>query len=544
MLLLNQKKNKKYRVFLIAGLALSISFNANPVDNESQDSVKSVCNQDSYEHMVFVGEKALPENADAKSIASVNHYLIDQALVAKADGVICIPKSEKHHKGLARLSEYVSAGLYDGDFGYLLSTESDLSNYFARITRTEINQKVQINTEHNYVENYSAIDGYIVDIKAKNKSIADILNALGKQTRLNFLFSEETLGKSLSLYKTNIPLSKALDLLASSINALWQFSPGVVTFVAPEDSGYGSYLTYELYQPSYLTASELMGFIPPNLIDRVQSTMEAQGLMISGTPRQVKQIIRMLKRIDKKPAMLALEAIIADVEHRHSLQFGIDWWSNTEFNLSANGVQFGFLGGQNGLSVSADRDTGAVEIVDSVALNPLNAPLKFLVQSIKALEEEGEANILATPKVITASGKTARINIKTQQIVPVLSGSLTYPQVMTKDYETGVKLEITPVLTRNGDIYLTIHNAGVGTLTLAGAYQSDGNKLPVVTQREISTTINVGNEQVLAIGGLLDATHVDYTKSFPGVKAGTYEKNQRTRNLMIFIKPSLIKVGD
>ncbi len=504
------------------------------------DKQNALCNELSIEKPVKYQEDiplALPQ---PESIYHVNHQVLGRDLIAKKEGVLCLPKHYPLKRGLSRLLTYKGAGLFEGDFGFNLTNEDELSRSLVYQTAARVKKQVLDKVEAKLTHQWLESDGYIVDLFYRDKSTAEILKDLSKQTGLSFVYQDDYLSQVLSLAKSNVPLTLALDRIAEPLDAVWRLEKGVVSFVTPEENNYKNYLSHSVYTPSYLSASELTGLVPEQYINLLHHNGESTEILLSGTPRQIKRLTKILNAIDKKPPMLALEAIVADVEQRQSQQLGIDWWSGLQWSMKANGMQLGVVGSTQGFQFSGHNQPKAELIPSLSAIEPLKAPIKFLTQSIKALAERGHATILATPKVITASGKQARIHINTQQIVPVLSGSKNYPQVITKDFKTGVKLEITPVLTRTGDVHLTIHHAGVGTLTLSGAYQSDGNKLPVVTQREISTTINVGNEQILAIGGLLDSAQSDHQKGIPGIGMGTNETKERTRNLMIFIKPTVL----
>jgi general secretion pathway protein D len=146
---------------------------------------------------------------------------------------------------------------------------------------------------------------------------------------------------------------------------------------------------------------------------------------------------------------------------------------------------------------------------------------------------------------VAADGKVAIIDIITEQIIPIVSGPTDFLQVTTKNYETGVGMKIVPRISNNGEIHLDIQHIQVSTISFTGERQSTGDRLPVLTKRKISTNVSLKNQETLIIGGLLDIQHGDQGKNFPGMKAagavlGTEKQTRETRDLVIFITPTLL----
>jgi len=114
---------------------------------------------------------------------------------------------------------------------------------------------------------------------------------------------------------------------------------------------------------------------------------------------------------------------------------------------------------------------------------------------------------------------------------------------------SGVILEITPRVSVNGEICLTIHKAEVGTISKSGETGATGKQLPVLTKRSVSTTVVVKNQETIVIGGLLEKQSDGARKSIPGLDNvlglnntvfGMESKNRQERDLMIFITPIIL----
>jgi general secretion pathway protein D len=107
-------------------------------------------------------------------------------------------------------------------------------------------------------------------------------------------------------------------------------------------------------------------------------------------------------------------------------------------------------------------------------------------------------------------------------------------------------MRIVPRISDSGEINLDIQHIEVSTVSFTGERQTTGDRLPVKTQRRISTNVSLDNQQTLIIGGLLDIQHGDQGKNFPGMKStspilGTTKQTRETRDLVIFITPTLLQ---
>lgn len=120
------------------------------------------------------------------------------------------------------------------------------------------------------------------------------------------------------------------------------------------------------------------------------------------------------------------------------------------------------------------------------------ATLNFLVQ-------HGEARVLADPRITTISGRTATIragdNISILTTTGGGAGTIATTQIQT--FQTGVTLDITPVINSGNFITVSLHpvvNSNTGIL----------NGVPQISTRETETTVGMQEDQTLIIGGLIE----------------------------------------
>jgi len=171
----------------------------------------------------------------------------------------------------------------------------------------------------------------------------------------------------------------------------------------------------------------------------------------------------------------------------------------------------------------------------------------FIVDlELSAAQAETQANIIASPRVITANRKEASIKqgIEIPYQQSASSGATT---IQFKD--AVLLLKVTPQITPDNRIILdlNVRDDSVGTVVVA----SGGVNVPSINTREIVTQVLVNDGQTVVLGGILqttqreDDTKVPFLGDIPVL--GHLFKNTNHQDdkdeLMIFITPKIVHEG-
>ncbi|TMQ69072.1 MAG: type II and III secretion system protein, partial [Candidatus Eisenbacteria bacterium] len=116
---------------------------------------------------------------------------------------------------------------------------------------------------------------------------------------------------------------------------------------------------------------------------------------------------------------------------------------------------------------------------------------------------DGNARVLANPKLTTLNGKEASILIGSR-IPFVISGTAfaggaAAPVQQVEKEEVGIKLRITPLI--NADGYITTQISPEVSSVIG--FQGQNNDLPVISTRQATTTVRLKDGTSVIIGGLL-----------------------------------------
>ena len=396
-------------------------------------------------------------------------------------------------------------------------------------------------------------------------NLRDALNEVSQQVDIPFLM-DDTVQGTITLKLDNTPLDEALEMLlaAGGFDYVEKHNYILIGFPQSDSPLFKLLSKTVVIHPVYLRPEEISNLLSNNYKEFVKTDNVNNTIVITATRDLLKRIQQDIKAIDHRPAQIKLEVLIADISSSAKRKLGRDFWNETARGRTS-------IGGKT-LNLQSSTDSGfTFDVIDQstlldddignrlglasllkgsgIAVGDLSGTLpvvSFFTSAFNAMSNTGEARVWATPSVVASDGKTAIIDITSQQVIPIVSGPTDFLQVSTKDYTSGVKMEIVPRISSEGEISLDIVEIEVGTVSFTGERQSTGDPLPVLTKRKISTIVALKNQETLIIGGLLDIQHDESKKNFPGIPdgsplIGTNTEARETRDLMIFITPTLLE---
>lgn len=169
----------------------------------------------------------------------------------------------------------------------------------------------------------------------------------------------------------------------------------------------------------------------------------------------------------------------------------------------------------------------------------LRSTLRFLVQ-------EGAAELLANPNLITDSGTVATFSAG-GEIPYVTSSSLGSTNVEFKPY--GVALTVEPKLMADGAIRMKV-KAGVSAPDNANGVLLSGNAVPALSERHVASNVTVAPGETMTLAGLLQTQRSETTHGVPvlrripllGALFRWKRKNLRRTTVVIFVTPRLVEL--
>jgi type II secretory pathway component GspD/PulD (secretin) len=180
---------------------------------------------------------------------------------------------------------------------------------------------------------------------------------------------------------------------------------------------------------------------------------------------------------------------------------------------------------------------------------------KHINALLTMMQQKDYGRVLAKPKILVNDNQTGTISttdktyVRQTSSIPVQSGAggqqtnLIETRVEYKDYDAGIKLEITPHISRGDFLRLdiTLTRSDFGTIT--------GEKPPDTQQSDVATTVTVPDQSTIILGGLLKlnqskgGTKIPILGDIPLI-GGLFRSASNSdiqRNLYVFVKAEIIK---
>jgi type IV pilus assembly protein PilQ len=418
-----------------------------------------------------------------------------------------------------------------------------------------------------------------------------VLQLLADASGQNIVVSDSVNG-NVTLRLQNVPWDQALDIVLRT-KGLDKRKDGNVIIVAPQaelatrekaelaarkDVSELAPLRSEYLQVNYAKAEDMAALIKSQNNSLLSSRgsvavdQRTNTLLLLDTSDKLADIRRLVATLDIPVRQVLIESRIVIVNNDFERQIG-SIFGVTNFQKSgANGLvaTTGTAAGTDTMVSSAIANTNAGGPVTPISIPtgsnaanrynvnlPVTSPAgsfalsvlgnNFLVDlELSAAQSETQANIISSPRVITANQKEATI----EQGIEIPYQQSASSGATTIQFKKAVlSLKVTPQITPDNRIILDldVRDDSVGTIVVA----SGGVNVPSINTREISTQVLVNDGQTVVLGGILQTTQREDDQKVPflgdiPILGHLFKSTDHTDDkdeLMIFITPKIVREG-
>ncbi|MBN7819172.1 type II secretion system secretin GspD [Bowmanella sp. Y57] len=302
----------------------------------------------------------------------------------------------------------------------------------------------------------------------------------------------------------------------------------------------------------------------------IESHPDSNALVITAEPDMMRSLEEVIRQLDIRRAQVQVEAIIVEVFEGDGTQLGVQWISeNGGGQQFTNGtVPIGALG--VALRQAEDREVNrttysadgtpivTTETIEgdltalAGLLGGLNGAMYGVVKDgwgaiVQAVSTDTNSNVLATPHITTMDNEEAFFIVG--QEVPIITGSSASsnnnnPFTTVDRKEVGIKLKVTPQINEGSGVQMTIEQEVSSVSGTTGVDIS-------INKRELKTTVLVEDGGTVVLGGLIDEDVQESVSKVPllgdipilGNLFKSTSTSKRKRNLMVFLRPTIIKDG-
>lgn len=389
-----------------------------------------------------------------------------------------------------------------------------------------------------------------VSLDAEDAALPTVLKILAEKGGLNIVTGPGVTSGRITIHMKDVPVDQAVNLVVRAAGLAYE-RIGNSILVAEvsslkEETGLSSYVVDLKYADANEVKTALSSLKADITVDK-----GGNRLIVVTSPRVIAEIQSIVTKLDVPAKQVMLEARVVEVSTDDVKRLGIDWDLLTRQGFVFVEGNYDSLKGGEGEGGTIDgikvfpNTPGTHDIFQLKNFSRIGRVFRLTVD---ALIQDGNARVLANPKLATLNGHEANMLIGSR-IPYVISGTVfagggAAPTERVEKEEVGVKLRITPLINADGYITTTI-TPEVSTVV---GFKGANDDLPIVSTRQATTTVRLKDGNSVIIGGLLseekttNVSRLPLLGQIPGLGYLFSHQNIVTRktDLVIEITPRIL----
>lgn len=436
-----------------------------------------------------------------------------------------------------------------GNNGFYL-TEKDSIYYISRSSYFSSLENSNDLTKNPY---WVSANGSTVTVDVTKAELGRVLSDLSNQLGLQMIKLAEP-NSLVTVRCKDVSLKTAMNYLFKGTEFAYKNEKGV--YIIGSKSAKGLEDTRLAYL-NYLRADQIKEKIPASLVQNVNIgvSLEHNALVLSGSNEGIDAVEDFVNKVDQPVPQVLIEALVVDYNLNSIESFGLSAGIGDSSTVARPDQWY------PGVDVTASgkkinkilNDIGTISLfgkdIDVGKLGKL--PDNFYM-NIRAMEQQGLANVKSKPILSTLNGHTASLKIGTVQnyvfkeVVPILNAtnSTFIEKERVEKIEAIISFEITPYVGNNDELTLEIKP---DFETPIGNFTPDKYEIPAINTRSFVSTVRLRDGETIVLGGVVQESESNTENKFPilgdipiiGKLFTNSEKSMRKGELMIYLTPRI-----
>ena len=354
-----------------------------------------------------------------------------------------------------------------------------------------------------------------ISIDVNDVPLDTVIRQLVEQADLNYIKSPNVIG-NVTVTFTDVPLEEALRNILSVHDCLYVPSNNVIRIItSAEMVTKAEPILTKTFEIVYVDAVEVVTALdkfksPQGSVSSIKGTSH---IIVTDTESKINEITDLLDKIDRITPQVLVETRIYDITSRDKLDLGVQWSAGRRTQYSAGlPVNDDIIVSKGGVDTYVKSTTnafmtGVFDAATAKTAATTDGFVRFgwltpnvdIDAQINAEQEITEAKLLANPRIMVLDNETAAFDIVTEEpyVERTVSGGTVTETVKFKP--VGVKLTVTPHVTREGMLRLHIlPEFGV----LVERITISSTDVPVVDTRKVDTIALVQDGHTVVLGGM------------------------------------------
>lgn len=373
-----------------------------------------------------------------------------------------------------------------------------------------------------------------VSMRLENADLSTTLRSIAQVAGMNIIIGDEVTG-TITVELDEVEWEKAMDLVLKTKGYTYIIENKVIRVGNPEtfskereDIELSKPLERKIFVLEFTTPEEIENTIEALLSSRgnIETDVRTNSVIVNDIPSRLEAVEKLVEALDKKTFQVAITSKIIDIDRTAARELGLSWQVTNlrekEWNVEGD-IQH----------VTPPEPTAGAFLNIATIEN-----FARLSARLMAMEQDQKLEITSNPRVTTVNNKEATIFGGKRFAITTLDIN---GQPVTRWYQAGIELSVTPHINAAGDITMEI-----------GVEMSDvvpGSDNTVITETRAETESLVKNGQTLVIGGFYTKTVTEQKTGVPILKDipllgklfGHTSTEERKREVLIFITPHIVE---
>jgi type IV pilus assembly protein PilQ len=401
--------------------------------------------------------------------------------------------------------------------------------------------------------------GKPISIDLQDAEVEHVLRLIAEVGNFNLILDEEVQGR-ISLKLSKVPWDQALDLVLMQKDLAKVHKDNIMRITTAEKLEKEQQriiqarksalearksqqdiapLQTEYIQINYAKAAQLEPQVSNFLSDRGKVSVDSRTnqLIVSDTAKKLEQIQGVIQKLDRPERQVLIEARLVYATDTFRRSMGIRWGWTYSARAREGDLEYGVQPDSDGYMVNLPN-TGGETFGLGAFVEKISGQDMFALDARLSLgEEEGLAQTISSPRVVTLTNQSAQIEQGTRIQVNRLDEA---GNTITEYVDAMLKLQVTPQITPDNKIVLDLE---IQDETPAPGESDD------IETKSTQTKLMVDNGQTIVLGGVQQITDETVRSRVPGLASlpllGNMFRNrrqeQRKNELLIFIQPRILE---
>ncbi|MDR1678842.1 MAG: hypothetical protein LBR81_03600 [Prevotellaceae bacterium] len=388
------------------------------------------------------------------------------------------------------------------------------------------------------------ISNNLISLQAQNVAIADIINDISRELKVNYILYSE-LKSNITSQLSNVTYDQLLERLLNGTTYTVSKQGDIYMIGERQLEGFRQ---VKVVQLQHRSAEKLSEHIPKELQKDVtiKEFPELNAIVLSGSKLMIDEIETFLRSVDKVVPVILIDVIIVSAKKFYTVNTGItaglgESPAATSFLFSNSGIQ---------TTLNANSINDILSRLNGFGSINLGKVTPNFYASLNALETQGVLKVHSTPQLATLNSHEASLIIGETEFYKEVQNTVIGTQnpqnieaYQYKSISANLAINIKPMFSGDDQVTLEIkvEQSGFKKNRVPDAPPGSDTK-------SFNSLIRIKNEEMVLLGGLEEKTNSNTGSGLPLLTRipiikwffSSREKEKSDSKLNIFIKPTVL----